>query len=100
MAKKKAKKEKAPKVDRPKQARLPEMQDNQIEELESAALDYAAIRDQRQQLTAKEVPLKQQLLTAMKKHGKMEYLRDGIKIVRTVEKEGVKVRIKKYQDEE
>jgi hypothetical protein len=91
---KKAKKLKV-KVNRPRQAKLPTMEDDKIDKLEDLAMDYAAVRDQRQALTAQEVPAKDALLKEMKKLGRMTYKRDGISIVRTVEKEGVTVRVKK-----
>ena len=80
---------------KPQQARLPEMEDPEIEELEAAAEEYAEIRDRRQQMTAQEVPAKEKLLNLMKAHEKTHYKRDGIEITRTVEKEKVRVRIKK-----
>ena len=87
-------------VKRARQARLPEMDDPKIEELESLALDYASIRDQRQALTAQEVPLKQNLLNAMKARGKEHYKRNGIDIKLVSEQETVKVKVAKKESEE
>jgi hypothetical protein len=85
---------------KPRQARLPEMEDNQIEELEVAAESYAAIRDERMALTPQEKKLKDDLLAAMKRHSKEKYVRDGIEIKVVHEKETVKVRVKKTGEEE
>lgn len=89
-----------PKVKRARQKKLPGMEDDKIDSLENLALDYAAIRDQRQQLTAQEVPAKAKLLAEMKKLDRVKYVRDGIKIERTFEKEGVRVRVKKAEPDD
>src|SRR5260370_32971932 len=65
---------------KPRQARLPEMEDPQIEELESAAERYAEIRDERMALTPREKQLKDDVLAAMKRHSKEKYHRDGTAI--------------------
>ena len=80
---------------KPRQARLPQMEDPQIEELEGSAENYADIRDQRMELTKEETRLKDELLGLMKKHGKTSYVHDGYDIKVVVESEKVKVRIKK-----
>jgi hypothetical protein len=85
---------------KPRQARLPQMEDPQIEELEAAAEDYVAIRDERMALTPREKKLKDDLLAAMKRHGKEKYLRDGIEIKIVHESETVKVRVKKTDEKE
>lgn len=82
---------------KPKQARLPQMEDPKIEELEYAAESYAEIRDQRLALTPQEKKLKDDLLAAMKRNGKQAYRRDGIEIEIIPEGEKVKVRIKKEE---
>jgi|FreactTroBogLake_1042271.scaffolds.fasta_scaffold09801_5 hypothetical protein len=97
--KKKRGRPKAVTVKRPRQKKLPGMEDDKIDSIENAALDYAAIRDQRQALTAQEVPAKQKLLSIMKNLGRNKYQRNGIKVERTFEKEGVKVRVKKQETE-
>jgi len=89
-----------PEAKKPRQARLPEMEDPQIEELESAAERYAEIRDERMALTPREKQLKDDLLAAMKRHGKEKYNRDGIEIKVVHEKETVKVRLKKSESTE
>jgi hypothetical protein len=82
---------------KPRQARLPQMEDPQIEELEGSAENYADIRDQRMELTKEETSLKDELLTLMKKHGKTSYVHDGYDIKVIVESEKLKVRIKKEE---
>ena len=89
-----------PEDKKPKQKRLPEMEDPQIEELESAAERYAEIRDERLALTPQEKKLKDDLLAAMKRNNRESYVRDGISIQVVHEKESVKVRIKKDKDED
>jgi hypothetical protein len=78
-----------------RQTRLAGMQDAAIEGLEKAALEYAEIRDERQELTRSEVSLKEKLLKLMKKHSKTNYVHGGIEIRIVMEEETVKVRIKK-----
>jgi hypothetical protein len=87
-------------VRKPRQARLPEMEDPAIEELEAKAEQYASIRDQRIALNAQEKPLKDGLLDLMKKNKKTHYHRDGVSIDIVTEKETVRVKIKKLADAE
>jgi hypothetical protein len=87
--------EAAKETKKPRQARLPQMEDAQIEELEGAAEEYAKYRDRRIALTVDEVTCKQDLLSLMRKHGKMKYHHNGYEIERTVESEKLKVKIKK-----
>lgn len=89
------KKEPEAETKKPRQARLPQMEDPQIEDLESSAEDYADIRDQRMELTKEETRLKGELLGLMKKHGRTSYVHDGYDIKVIVESEKLKVRIKK-----
>ena len=95
MAKRGRPKKDASKVKRPRQKKLPGMEDDKIDKLENLAMDYAHIRDKRQALTAEEVPAKKKLLDEMKTLGRMKYKRGGISIERTVEKEKIRVRVKK-----
>jgi hypothetical protein len=83
---------------KPRQARLPQMDDPIIEELEASAEAYVAIRDERIALTPQEKKLKDDLLAAMKRHGKEKYVRDGIEIKIVHESETVKVKIKKTEE--
>ena len=84
-----------PPATQPRQKRLPQMEDPQIEELEGSAENYADIRDQRMELTKEEVAAKDELLGLMKKHGKVSYVHNGYDIKVIVESEKLKVRIKK-----
>jgi hypothetical protein len=80
---------------KPRQGRLPTMEDPAIEELEDSAEEYADIRDQRMELTREESRLKDELLGLMKKHKKTSYVHDGFDIKVIVESEKLRVRIKK-----
>lgn len=95
-SKKKAKKASAKKQARkiPRQTGLPGIQDAKITAIENLALDYAEIRDQRQELSKQESDLKQALIKLMHKAGKEEYKRNGISVVLQVEEETVKVRVR------
>lgn len=84
-------------VKKPRQARLPQMEDPEIEELESKAEEYADIRDQRMELTPVETRLKNELLGLMEKHNKTSYVHDGFDIKVIVESKKVKVRVKKEE---
>ncbi len=85
---------------KPKQESLPGMEDRKIEDLVITARKYADVRDDRQELTLKEVELKNELLGLMKKHRKKEYIFDGIEIRVVAEEETVRVKIKKEAEEE
>jgi hypothetical protein len=82
----------------PKNPRLPGMEDAAIEELESAAEEYAEIRDQRMALTPEETRTKNNVLGLMKKHHKETYFHAGIEIELIHEQETVKVRVKKPEE--
>ena len=97
---KKSKKKESPPLENPadlksKQARLPQMDDPVIEEIEAAAEKYVDIRDQRMALTDQEVDRKGLLLTLMKRHDKTHYKRNGVEVSVVVEKEKVKVKVSK-----
>jgi hypothetical protein len=62
-------------------------------------LDYADIRDQRQELNAKEVELKSKLISLMHKHKLENYEHDGVTIRLEVEEETVKVRVRPVEEE-
>ena len=85
---------KAKAAKKPRQKRLPGMQDAKIEALQQTALDYAEIRDQRQELTTQEVSLKDRLLKLMHKYKKENYVYQGVTVTLVHEDESVKVRIK------
>jgi hypothetical protein len=65
----------------------------------STALDYAEIRDQRQELTTQEVDLKKKLLDLMHAKKLTEYKRNGISVKVVLEQENVKVRVKESEDD-
>lgn len=92
MAKKKA----AVKI--PRQDQLPGIEDKKIAAIENAALDYAEIRDQRQDLTTQEVELKKKLIKLMHAKELQEYKRNGISVKLVLEEESVKVRVKSTDD--
>jgi hypothetical protein len=76
------------------------MEDPAIEELQQAAIEYAATRDRRQKLTARESELKQTLLALMRRHKKRIYSCDGVEIERVSEEETVKVRVRKATEDD
>lgn len=88
--------DKAPKPKR--QPNLPGMEDNKIAELEAAALEYADGRDERMEMTKREVELKTLLLGLMRKHGKKTYKCGEIEIRVVPKDEMVKVKIHKPKE--
>jgi hypothetical protein len=90
---------KAAATKRAKQKELPGMEDRSIADLNQAALDYAEGRDERMELTKKEVELKTALIAMMHRHGKKTYKYEDIEIELVPEGEKVKVRIHKEKDE-
>lgn len=94
------KKDKKPKGEKkPRQPRLPGIDDPAIEELEVAAEDYAKIRDQRMALNEEESELKTNLLSLMHKHDKKKYVHEGVEIRIVNADETVKVKIRKDSPE-
>ena len=83
-----------------KQEPLPGMANRQIGELHSKALEYAAIRDERMDLSKKEVTLKDDLLALMHKHKKDSYVFEGIEIYIETSEETVKVKVHKTETDE
>lgn len=83
-----------------KQGRLPTMEEYHLEDLEEAALAYAAVRDERQALTRKEVDAKDILHTLMKRHDKKVYRVSEMTIEIVAKDETVKVKITKDKDED
>jgi hypothetical protein len=92
-------KDKKPKDKKPRQPRLPGMDDPAIEELETAAQEYATIRDQRMALNEEESELKTNLLAMMHKYEKKKYVHEGVEIRIVNADETVKVKIKKDSPE-
>src|SRR6266478_6507847 len=82
----------------PRQEVLPGVGDVKIAAIENAALDYAEIRDQRQELTTQEVDLKKKLLDLMHAKDLKEYKRNGISVKVILEQENVKVRVRAEDD--
>jgi hypothetical protein len=83
---------------KPKQARLPGIQDPEIEELETLAEEYVSFRDRRQELTLDEVRLKQELLNAMQRYNRESYVHGGIEIKVIHKDTTVKVKVHKEED--
>jgi hypothetical protein len=96
--KKKSAKKPAAKRRIPRQDVLPGVGDAKIAAIENAALDYAELRDERVALSAREVELKQKLMDLMHAKDITEYRRNGISVFLTVEKEGIKVRVKQEEE--
>lgn len=84
----------------PRQQQLPGVEDNKLAAIENLAMDYAEIRDQRQELSKRESELKQDLLKLMHKLNRKEYKRDGISVIVEVEEETVKVRVRAEKEAE
>ena len=82
----------------PRQEVIPGIGDQKIAAIENAAMDYAEIRDERQELTTKEVDLKKRLLDLMHNKGLKEYKRNGISVKVVLEQENVKVRVRAEED--
>lgn len=81
-----------------RQKTLPGMETTAIKELDSAAYDYADIRDQRIDLNEQEVKLKDRLMKTMKRHDRKDYVCGPVEIHLTHEKESVKVKIHKDRE--
>lgn len=92
-SKKKAAKKPVAVKQKPRQTRLPGMEDAGIRELENQAENYADVRDQRMELTRQESQLSVDLLAMMKKHGKTEYHHAEVHVWVKVTEEKVKVKI-------
>ncbi len=90
-----AKKEKK---SRPKQADLPGMEERKIPDLHKAAEEYAAVRDERMELTKEEVKLGEKVLELMHEHKKKVYRFEDVEIKVVVESEKAKVKIKKEKE--
>ena len=92
-AKKKSAKAKEAAPKKPKQSRLPGMEDAAIEELESLAEHYANIRDKRIALSKNEGELQDELAALLKKYKKTEYHHLDVHIWIVAVDEKVKVKI-------
>jgi hypothetical protein len=80
--------------------RLPTMEDSAIHELNQAALDYDEGRDERMEMTKREVELKTKLIALMHRHNRKTYVYEDIEIELIPEGEKVKVRVRKEKEED
>ena len=80
------------------QPMLPTMEDSAIEEIESAAMRYADVRDRRMALTEQEVDANDLVKTLMHRHGKTHYKRGKVEIIIKATDEKCKVKIAKEED--
>lgn len=87
-------KEKKTKKKGAKQQRLPGIEDAKIQAMHDIAEEYVEVRDERQALTAREVPLKEKLIKLMHKNEKTTYRYGNLEIKLVSEKENVKVKLK------
>lgn len=85
---------------RPRAAALPGLEDHAIKPLEDVAEEYAAIRDERMQLTDREHDAKALALKLMKKYDKTIYRHNGIEITVIPGEDEIKVRVKKTDDDD
>ncbi len=81
----------------PTQPELPGVE-VRIPEIHALAVEYKAIRDERQELTAQETKLKSDLMAIMKEKGIQRYRCEGVEAQLVVTKEMVRVRIAKNGD--
>ena len=81
------------KVKKSGQRRLPGMEDDKIQGIEDAAVDYAQARDKRQAASIKEKGTKDLMMAQMHKAGKTKYVRGEIYAEIMPEGEKLKVRI-------
>lgn len=80
---------------KPKDQRLPGTDDGAIVEIETAAAEYAQVRDDRMALNTEEGQLKDRLQVLMRKHGKRSYVHGRIQIDVIDGEEDIKVNLKK-----
>jgi hypothetical protein len=83
---------------KPRQVRLPGTEDSAINAIEKAAFRYIDARDERMELTEREVACKQDLLAEMHKARKDHYQRGQLSVDIVPEGETVKARLKKAKD--
>ena len=72
---------------------------NSIQELDDLGLEYAAIRDERMELSRKEVALKDKVHQCMKEHKLKTYKYGEVEVELIPGEEEVKVRVKKPQEQ-
>jgi|SRR5215831_2442290 len=83
---------------KPKAQSLPGMEDHAIKSLDELAESYAALRDERMELTQREHDLKTTLMKTMKKLGRTHYKHGDHEITIVPGEDDCKVRILKAQD--
>ena len=88
------------KDEKPRDRDLPGMEDRAIAALEALAAEYAELRDERIQLNAQEVVLKQKLLGEMHRLKRSSYRRPGVEIEIEPGEETIKVRVRKEAPDE
>ncbi len=79
-------------------ARLPTMEDAQIEALDMLATEYKKLQRRRMAALAKEVELKEKLLTEMKLQKKKHYKYEDVEIEIVATGEKLKVKIAKEDE--
>lgn len=84
---------------RASQARLPGTE-GVIQELEALGYEYAALRDQRMELTRQEVDLKKKLLEAMHNNNLTTYQYQDIEVEIVPGEEKIKVKVKADKGED
>jgi len=82
-----------------KQKDLPGMSDRKIPELHAAAEAYVQVRDERMELTKREVEAKERVLKLMHENRKKEYRYEDVTIIIVPEAETVKVKLKKAEED-
>ena len=80
-------------------ARLPGLEDSQIEALEELATEYRKVQKRRMTALAKEVELKDKIMSAMKENKKRKYKYGDVEIEIVTTKEKVRVKLAKEDDE-
>ncbi len=84
---------------KPEQPDLPGVE-RKIDDLQAKGLEYAGIRDERQELLKQEVKLKGELLDLMKKNQLEKYEYENVSMEIVHDKERVRVHIKKEDEDE
>lgn len=83
----------------PRQEALPGLEDRAVKALDTAAMDYEDVKQERMKLTAQESSLKEEVRRLMHKQGKTHYKHGAIEITLEPEGEKVKVRVKDENEE-
>lgn len=83
----------------PRQEALPGLEDRAVKALDTAAMDYEDVKQERMKLTAQESSLKEEVRRLMHKQGKTHYKHGRIEVELEPEGEKVKVRVKDENEE-